>query len=204
MRTIVLQYKNYVHSRTTSDDGTVSGYLKFTGFIFSRSFYLLMARWFFRKAHFGGWALNRGIPSVQIKGNVQIGNGVRIWSTINTTRISVFKNASLKIGEGTFINGARIAAKNEITIGKNCTIAPESIIMDSDFHDVRDHDGEGAIQPVVIGDNVWIATRAIILKGVRIGNGAVVATGAVVTADVEPYTVVAGVPAKCIKRIQQH
>jgi maltose O-acetyltransferase len=55
---------------------------------------------------------------------------------------------------------------------------------------------------VIIEDNVWLATRCTILKGVTIGHGAVVAAGAVVTRDVPPYTLVGGVPAKIIRYIE--
>jgi acetyltransferase-like isoleucine patch superfamily enzyme len=88
-----------------------------------------------------------------------------------------------------------------VTIGANVRIAPYTIILDSDFHDVIDHFSEGRSAPVVIEDNVWIATRATILKGVRIGRNSVVAAGAVVTHDVPPNTIVAGVPARVIRAI---
>jgi acetyltransferase-like isoleucine patch superfamily enzyme len=73
--------------------------------------------------------------------------------------------------------------------------------MDSDFHDLNDQRLEGISQPITIEDHVWIATRAIILRGVHIGEHAVVAAGAVVTKDVAPYTVVGGNPAKLIKNL---
>ncbi|HWB62913.1 MAG TPA: acyltransferase, partial [Chitinophagales bacterium] len=95
----------------------------------------------------------------------------------------------------------RISAKYFVEIGRNCTIAPEAMIMDSDYHDMHDHSKEGASEAVIIEDNVWIATRATVLKGVRIGRNAVVAAGAVVTKDVPPYTVVGGNPAKVIKHL---
>jgi galactoside O-acetyltransferase len=57
-------------------------------------------------------------------------------------------------------------------------------------------------QPVIIEDDVWIGTRAVILPGVRIGYGSVIAAGSVVTKDVPPMTVVAGIPAKPIKKIE--
>lgn len=57
-------------------------------------------------------------------------------------------------------------------------------------------------KPITIGDDVWIGGHSTILPGVTIGNGAIVAAGAVVTKDVEPNTVVGGVPAKVIKKIE--
>ena len=74
--------------------------------------------------------------------------------------------------------------------------------MDSDFHDIQEHSSEGKSAPIIIHDNVWIASRAMILKGVTIGEGAVISAGAVVTKDVPPYTMVGGVPAKVIKELK--
>ena len=62
------------------------------------------------------------------------------------------------------------------------------------------YQGGKEVAPVVIGDDVWIGSRVIILPGVKIGNGSVIGAGAVVTKDVEPYSVVGGVPAKLIRR----
>ena len=73
--------------------------------------------------------------------------------------------------------------------------------MDSDFHAVGDLDAPGKSAPITIEDDVWLATRAVVLKGVTVGRGAVVATGAVVTKDVPPYTLVAGVPARPIRTL---
>ncbi|MFC5535793.1 acyltransferase [Rhodocytophaga aerolata] len=71
--------------------------------------------------------------------------------------------------------------------------------MDNDFHGVENRATPEKPAPVIIEDNVWLATRCTILKGVTIGKGAVVAAGAVVTKDVPPYTLVGGVPAKVIR-----
>jgi acetyltransferase-like isoleucine patch superfamily enzyme len=60
--------------------------------------------------------------------------------------------------------------------------------------------GTSLARPIVIEDDVWLGTHCVILPGVRVGCGAVVAAGAVVTKDVPPYTVVAGVPARLLKR----
>jgi acetyltransferase-like isoleucine patch superfamily enzyme len=71
------------------------------------------------------------------------------------------------------------------------------IIMDTDQHELP---GRGIeVAPVHIGDRVWIGARAIVLKGVHIGHDSVVAAGAVVTRDVEPHAIVAGVPARVIQ-----
>ena len=76
------------------------------------------------------------------------------------------------------------------------------MVMDADFHAVGELDGHGKTAPIMIGDDVWLATRAVVLKGVTVGSGAVVATGAVVTKDVPPHTLVAGVPARVIRSLR--
>jgi acetyltransferase-like isoleucine patch superfamily enzyme len=146
----------------------------------------------------------KGRLKVNAKGKIIIGNNCKIWSHIGTTQISAGPRAVISIGENTFINtGTIITSRRRIVIGKNCHLANQVIIMDDDFHDVsqREHTSEKAA--ISIGNNVWIATRAIILKGVTIGEGAVVAAGAVVTKDVPPFTLVGGVPAKFIRTIKQ-
>ncbi|MDX9905750.1 MAG: acyltransferase [Bacteroidales bacterium] len=112
--------------------------------------------------------------------------------------ISVNKGARLELGSGISNNDADITCFNSITIGNHVYISKGVIIRDSDNHNVLK---EGYVQskPILIGDNVWIGMRAIILKGVTIGDGAVVAAGAVVTRDVPPNTVVGGVPARVIR-----
>ena len=142
-------------------------------------------------------------PKILNKGIIELGDNVRIWSNINRTKIFVEKSAILKVGSNSRINGAHISVSTEVLIGNNVRIAPYVLIMDDDYHQVSDHfSGTGKKKPIIIEDDVWLASNAKILKGVRIGKGSVVATGAVVTKDVPPYTVVAGVPAKVIKKIE--
>jgi acetyltransferase-like isoleucine patch superfamily enzyme len=145
----------------------------------------------------------KGKLKVQAKGKIIIGDDCRIWSHIGTTQISAGPRATIEIGENTFINtGTIITARKYIKIGKNCHIANQVIMMDDDFHDIYQRDSKSAKETITIGDHVWLATRCMILKGVTIGEGAVVAAGAVVAKDVPPYTLVGGVPAKFISAIK--
>ena len=122
-------------------------------------------------------------------GNFSIGAG---------TDIRVFKDGKLEMDSG-YINGyTQVVCAKSIKIGKDVAIAREVIIRDTDAHDVVGKPHE-KVKPVVIGDHVWIGAKAMIMKGVTIGEGAIVAAGAVVTKDVPPKTIVAGVPARVIK-----
>ena len=84
-------------------------------------------------------------------------------------------------------------------IGKNVCIG-EDVRLITGSHDVTSPHFNLVTRPITINDNVWIATGAIVLPGVTIGEGAVVGAGSVVTKDVEPWTVVGGNPAKFIKK----
>jgi len=159
--------------------------------------------WFLRRCHTGKLCTVRGVPRIDANGEIILGNRVKIWSHIHKTQLSAGGKGKLIIGDNTFINvGTIISAHHLVQIGKNCQIAPGVVIMDNDFHDTANHDAEARPTPIIIGDNVWLATRAIIVKGVTIGEGATVASGAVVTKDVPPYSIVAGVPAKVIKQLK--
>ena len=96
-------------------------------------------------------------------------------------------------------DGALVRALREIKIGRNVCISEDAKIL-TGSHDVSSPHFDSVLKPVAIGDSVWIAMNAIIMPGVTIGEGAVVAAGAVVTKDVEPWTVVAGIPAKVVKK----
>jgi maltose O-acetyltransferase len=144
----------------------------------------------------------KGKPVIDNQGEMVFADEVRIWSSIVQSKLYTGKKGKLTVGKNSRLNGVHIDVRQLVSIGENVRIAPYTIIMDSDFHDVKDHFAEGGSRPVIIEDNVWIATRATILKGTRIGKGSVIAAGAVVTRDIPPYCVAAGVPARVIKRIE--
>ncbi len=112
--------------------------------------------------------------------------------------IRVFDNAKLEIGSG-YLNGfVQIVCANNIKIGDNVAIARDVIIRDTDAHDILEDNHEKTL-PVKIGNHVWIGTRAIIMKGVNIGDGAIVGAGSIVTKDVPANSIAVGVPAKVIR-----
>ncbi|MGF7040659.1 acetyltransferase-like isoleucine patch superfamily enzyme [Mucilaginibacter lappiensis] len=106
----------------------------------------------------------------------------------------------LKIGKGSVVgHNALLDARMGLTIGCNVNISNEVMIWTL-HHDYNDANFAQIGQAVIIEDYVWLCSRCIILPGVTIGRGAVVAAGAVVTKSVPPYTVVGGVPAKQITK----
>jgi acetyltransferase-like isoleucine patch superfamily enzyme len=97
-----------------------------------------------------------------------------------------------------------LVCRERIQIGNDCMLAAFCYVLDVD-HEFRQtgrpiREQGLRIAPVVIGNDVWVGAGTIILRGVTIGDGAVIAAGSVVTRDVPPHTVVAGMPAKVIKR----
>jgi acetyltransferase-like isoleucine patch superfamily enzyme len=114
---------------------------------------------------------------------------------------------NLEIGMNCSINhGVFIQARNRVVLGNHVTLSPYVLILDAGL--VPEDVADGALSkehysaPVVIGDHVWVGAGAIILAGVKIGQRSIVAAGAVVTMDVPPCSLVAGVPARVIKKIQ--
>jgi maltose O-acetyltransferase len=104
------------------------------------------------------------------------------------------------IGARTIINrSCCLDARSGLCIGEDVSISPECTILTTQ-HDLNHPDFPLQGRAVVIEDHVWIGMRAMILPGVTIGRGAVVAAGAVVTGDVAPLDIVAGVPARVVGR----
>lgn len=110
----------------------------------------------------------------------------------------------VKIGHNTMINrGCYFLASFyhkdvEISIGNHVAIGPEVFFLAAG-HDYKQINLPNTAASITVGDYVWIGGRSTVLQGVTIGEGAIVAAGSVVTRDVEPYTVVAGIPARMIK-----
>lgn len=129
---------------------------------------------------------------LNIYGYNEIGRGSLIW---------ILEEGEIIISGNTFTAGnSMIISKESVTIGKNCAIAWGVTICDHDFHKLY-IEGVQQIEtaPVIIGNNVWIGMNATILKGVNIGDGAVIAAHSVVTKDVPARTLVGGNPARIIK-----
>src|ERR1035437_5033053 len=124
---------------------------------------------------------------------MKIGKGsvVHMWANF-------FDPAGISIGEDTIIGDhAFLDGRAPLLIGSHTDIASSIMIYNSE-HDLDKEDFEARIEAVQIGDYVFIGPRAIILPGVKIGKGAVIAAGAVVTKDVSDFAIVGGVPAKII------
>lgn len=163
---------------------------------------VLGAKWFLSSAQKGYGVTTFGRPKIKNNGTIIMADWVAVWSNINQAKIFVQKGATLEVGEGSRLNGCHVSADGHLKIGKKVRIAPYAMIIDSDYHQIEDHWADAEPNNIEIGDDVWIATGAMILPGVKIGKGSVVAAGSVVTKDVPEKVVVAGVPAKIIKTLK--
>lgn len=160
-------------------------------------------------AHIGkGLRLYGPAPSIMGDGHIEIGDHVEMGSPCSmVVGFGGPVQPYLRIGDHARIGTYNtFCAARGITIGKHCRTAPFVSIYDTDVHARaaelrrRDYGIEDAVEsaPIVIEDDVWLGIGAIVLKGVRIGRGAIIGAGAVVTSDVPAYAIAAGNPARVI------
>lgn len=124
---------------------------------------------------------------------VKVGRGAHLHMGIQ-----FFYPAGVEIGEGSIIGqNAFLDGRDSLKIGKHVDIASDVMIYNSS-HNIHSQDFEAVTRPVEIEDYSFLGPRVIVLPGVRIAKGAIVAAGAVVTKDVDKFSIVAGVPAQVI------
>lgn len=154
------------------------------------------------RVRFGRRPYVRGTaPSITNAGEITCGWGVRLIGVQFRVSLGTGAGGLLQIGNNVYINsGASLFAERRITIGDHSLIAELAAIRDTDFHRVET-DRAIRTAPITIGHDVWIGRGAIVSPGVTIGDHAVVAANAVVTHDVAPKTLVAGVPARFVKQL---
>lgn len=164
---------------------------------------LLLARWQLRNCtSLGKYVRVRGKVLVHNEGTIRIGDRVRFRSEAAISELVTWGDGKIEIGERTTINyGSSISAAGLVKIGKECLIGTYVNVMDCTFHNMKDHSWNLDADPVVIGDRVWLGNRCMIMKGVTIGEGAVVAACSLVTRNVPPNTMVVGVPARVVQHL---
>lgn len=128
---------------------------------------------------------------LEIKGNVSINRGCKI-------RVS--KGATLCICDGTFLNeGAKVYCEESISIGANCAIAFDTKILDTDIHKIyRGQNHTNPNESIEIGNNVWIGTGALVLKGTKIESNTVIGANSIVKGHCKSNHIYAGAPIKDI------
>lgn len=143
---------------------------------------------------------------------LEVGEGSYVASDINFEK----DNSQLLIGKNSFVSGAKFSIASKVQIKDNVQIAFGTVFFDHNSHSInykfRRNDLPNRFKSVkdwsdvdtadlIIEDDVWIGTNSIILKGVRIGKGSIIAAGSVVTKSTKPFHIYGGNPAKIIKKI---
>jgi len=157
----------------------------------------------------GGWV--HGLPVLRLAdgSKVEIGNDVTLNSTSRFNPLAPARRlaivtcapgARVVIGDRAGLSNCVISCSERIVIGPDSMLGAECLVIDSDFHGLPLGQGKAArTAPVEIGHHVFIGARSIILKGVRIGDGAVIGAGSVVCSDIPAGCVARGNPALIIK-----
>lgn len=131
------------------------------------------------------------------------GSGTVIWGKLQLVGAAPLTKL-ISVGEGCWINtGCYFELVEKVSIGNRVSIGQEVMIL-TNTHKVGDSSRRaGALnaKPVTVGDGAWLSTRCTILPGVEIGEGAIVAAGAMVTKSVPPNVMVAGIPARILQEL---
>ncbi len=162
---------------------------------------VLRAKWALRRCdHVGPRARLFGRVFVQNLGHITIGERLLMFGGAVRCELVTNPGGVIAIGDRVFINsGVSISAHQLVKIGNRCQIGNYSLLMDNDYHQVGDLSQPGVTKPIILEDDVWLGARVIVLKGVTIGQGAVIGAGSVVTRDIPPRSVAVGAPARVVK-----
>jgi acetyltransferase-like isoleucine patch superfamily enzyme len=175
------------------------------------------ARWFrsqaklaFYRSIYSGFSAGRGVSigkgvyvSVTRGSRLRIEDGVRVDSYAH-----LISEGDLYIGARSYIGvGAIIVAAERVSIGADALIAAYVTIRDQDHRydeTAKAYNEQGLVaSPVRIGDNVWIGTKATVLRGVQIGSNAIIGANAVVAGSIDAGTIAVGIPARPVKRLDR-
>ncbi len=157
-----------------------------------------------RREAFVRWPVHGNVLQALREGRLQVGAGALLEPDVWITAPG---KARVRIGAGTFLNlGVMIAAEELVEIGDHCMLANGCFITDSSH---RYDDPEKPVPwqgftskgPTRLGDNVWLGANVVVTSGVSIGERCVIGANSVVTRDVEPFSVAAGVPARVLRKI---
>jgi acetyltransferase-like isoleucine patch superfamily enzyme len=160
-----------------------------------------------RRDAFARWPLHGNVLEALLEGRLQVGAHTLFEPDVWITAPG---SARIRIGSGTFLNlGVMVAAAELVEIGDHCMFANGCFITDADhrFDDPgRPVTWQGFTSqgPTRVGDNVWCGAHVVITSGVTIGERCVIGANSVVTSDIPPFSVAAGVPARVLRAIEHH
>jgi tetrahydrodipicolinate N-succinyltransferase len=143
-----------------------------------------------------------GRPLVRNDGRLTFGPGAVLRSIVAPIEIYVGPQGTMVVGQGSHLNsGGTYTAMSRIEIGERVEVAPYVSVYDTSFHALYERTRAPDPRPVIIEDDVWIGAKCTVLPGVRIGRGAVIMANSLVTRNVEPFTIVGGVPAEQVAQL---
>lgn len=156
-----------------------------------------------RAESFGKPTFMNGKIHLRFYGQANFGDRFDADGRHATILIAVHKGGRLTVGNDVYMNGGVwIDAHHDIRIGNNVLFAPFVSLIDDNCHDLEP--GSNVFKgPLIIGNNVWLGRNAVVMPGVRIGDGSVIGANSVVTRDIPPSTFAAGVPATAIRQLEQ-
>jgi acetyltransferase-like isoleucine patch superfamily enzyme len=160
---------------------------------------------FARREAFVRWPVHGNVLEALLDGRLEIGPHTVLEPDVWLTAPGA---ARIRIGGGTFLNiGVMVAALDLVEIGEHCMFANGCFISDGshrfdDPHKPVPWQGFTTKGPTRIGDNVWCGAHAVITSGVRIGERSVIGANSVVTADIPPFSIAAGAPARVLRTIE--
>ncbi len=158
-----------------------------------------------RRGAFARWPLEGNVLEALREGRLELGEAVLLEPGVWITAPG---DARVRIGEGTFLNrGVMVAAQTLVEIGEHCMLANGCFVSDASHrYDNPDlpvpWQGFTSKGPTRIGANCWLGVGVVVTSGVTIGERCVIGANSVVTADIPPFSVAAGAPAKILKRVQ--
>ena len=157
-----------------------------------------------RREAFVRWPVHGNVLEALREGRLQIGANALLEPGV---WITMPGDARVSIGQGTFLNmGVMVAAERLVEIGDHCMLANGCFVTDSS-HRYDDPElpitwqGFQSKGPTTIGDNCWLGVNVVVTSGVVIGERCVIGAGSVVTKDVEPFSIMAGAPARLLRKI---
>jgi acetyltransferase-like isoleucine patch superfamily enzyme len=166
---------------------------------------LRIHREFMRREAFVRWPVHGNVLEAFAEGRLQVGPGTlfepHVWITAPGA-------ARVRIGQGAFLNiGVMVASSGVVEIGDHCMFANGCFVSDAS-HRFDDPDvpvpwqGFTSKGPTRVGDNVWCGANVVITSGVTVGERCVIGANSVVTADLPPFSIAAGAPARVLRRIE--
>jgi HAD superfamily phosphatase (TIGR01681 family) len=147
----------------------------------------------------GAGARCNGLPVVHNEGRIELGADVKLDCRWSPVELAVGRGGKLVIGDGAFVNhGALITARKRVVVGRGALIGNYSIVADCEAPGIGAYAGDEP-KAIEIGDGAWIAARVTVLPGARIGAGAVVTAGSIVSGDIPAGAVAGGIPARVLR-----